>query len=183
MPMTSQLSLTPTISPRRDISDWPPHPGAACRLPSSRSPTASPPPLWGAMGAGLPRAAPSFPTPPPPWRPNSSLAHCCLPTLASGEIFQYSHLIQALTSSEAPHCPQDEFWILLIIFYLLAIHVACGILVSGPGIEHVLSSLAARSLNYWTAREDLNSGFLYPTFDVLKVSVVPSAQTLFPVIP
>ena len=134
-------------------------------------------------GQGIPGLHPPSLQPPPPWRPNSSLAHCCLPTLASGEIFQYSHLIQALTSSEAPHCPQDEFWILLIIFYHLATRVACGILVSGPGIEHVLSALAARSLNYWTAREDLNSGFLYPTFDVLKVSVVPSGHTLFPVSP
>ena len=43
--------------------------------------------------------------------------------------------------------------IIIIIIYLLATSVAYGILVSGPGIEHVLSALAARSLNYWTARK------------------------------
>lgn len=104
-------------------------------------------------GQGIPGQPPSSPQPPPSLPPNSSLAHCCLPTLASRKIFQYSHLTQALTSSEAPYCPQDEFWIIIIIIYLLATCVAYGILVSGPGIEHVLSALAGRSPDYWTARK------------------------------
>ena len=38
-------------------------------------------------------------------------------------------------------------------------HVACGILVPGPGIKLVPSAVKALSLNCWTAREFPHEGF------------------------
>ena len=51
----------------------------------------------------------------------------------------------------------DLFDILLLFcsgcFFFFFGHVACGVLVSLPGIEPIPPSLEAQSLNHWTARK------------------------------
>ena len=43
------------------------------------------------------------------------------------------------------------FYLFILIFWLS--HMACGILVSQPGVERELPALEAWSLNHWNARE------------------------------
>ena len=47
----------------------------------------------------------------------------------------------------------DILLLLWILFFFFFGHVACGILVTLPGVEPIPPSLEARSLNHWAARK------------------------------
>ena len=65
----------------------------------------------------------------------------------------------------------------LFFFFFWPRHVARGILVPRPGMEHVPPALGARSFNHWTAREVPHQASC-PT--VPQTSCGPAAESLLP---
>ena len=62
-------------------------------------------------------------------------------------------------------------------FFFWPCHVACGILVSQPGIEIVPPALEAQSLNHWTTREVSQSIF---TNESTEMSSTAPSTVLMP---
>ena len=81
---------------------------------------------------------------------NLSVSTTCLHMCRGGKFFLYPsrffHLVKGVSKALC-YIP------LCIVLFFFFFHVACGILVSRPGIEPAHPALEARSLNHWTTRE------------------------------